>query len=136
MISYSLSAENLEPRQLHGFFVGWPHPPSPETHLRILKQSHAVVLALDDKSGQVVGFVNAISDGVLSAYIPLLEVLPEYQKRGIGAELVRRILERLDDYYMVDLICDRELIKFYSRFGMKAAEGMMIRNFERQSGDL
>ncbi len=27
----------------------------------------------------VVGFVNALSDGRLSAYIPLLEVLPDYR---------------------------------------------------------
>jgi ribosomal protein S18 acetylase RimI-like enzyme len=136
MISYSFSIENLEPRQLRGFFVGWPNPPSPETHLRILKQSHTIVLALDDESGQVVGFINAISDGVLSAYIPLLEVLPEYQKRGIGGELVRRMLKLYEDLYMIDLICDKERIKFYSRFGMKAITGMMIRNFERQSGVL
>ena len=136
MISYSFSAENLEPWQLRGFFVGWPKPPSPETHLRILKQSHTIVLALDDESDRVVGFINAISDGVLSAYIPLLEVLPEYQKRGIGGELVKRMLKRYEDLYMIDLICDKERIEFYSRFGMKAITGMMTRNFERQSGDL
>jgi len=136
MISYSISAENLEPRQLRGFFVGWPNPPSPETHLRILKQSHTIVLALDDEGGRVVGFINAISDGVLSVYIPLLEVLPEYQKLGIGAELVKRMLKRFEDYYMVDLMCDKDLTNFYSRFGMKEAGGMMIRNFERQSGVL
>ena len=56
----------------------------------------------------VVGFVTAVSDGVLSAYIPLLEVLPEYQDRGIGSELMRRILEQLDDLYMVDVLCDAE----------------------------
>jgi ribosomal protein S18 acetylase RimI-like enzyme len=136
MISYSISAEHLEPRQLRGFFVGWPNPPSPETHLRILKQSHAIVLALDDASDRVVGFINALSDGVLSAYIPLLEVLPEYQKRGIGGELVRRLLKRYEDYYMIDLICDKKTVKFYSRFGMREINGMMIRNFERQNGNL
>ena len=42
------------------------------------------MLARDD-AGRVVGFVTAISDGVLSAYIPLLEVLPEYQGAGSAA---------------------------------------------------
>lgn len=136
MISYTTSTDNLEARQLNGFFVGWPNPPSPETHLRILKQSHAIVLAWNDESERVVGFINAVSDGVLSAYIPLLEVLPEFQKRGIGSELVRRILRSYEDYYMIDLMCDKDTVKFYARFGMKEINGMMIRNFERQSGDL
>ena len=36
-------------------------------------------------SAQVVGFVTATSDGVLSAYIPFLEVVPAYRSRGIGS---------------------------------------------------
>jgi ribosomal protein S18 acetylase RimI-like enzyme len=40
--------------------------------------------------------------------LPLLEVLPEYQGQGVGTELVRRLLARLDSLYMVDLCCDAE----------------------------
>ncbi|WP_218212220.1 GNAT family N-acetyltransferase, partial [Pseudomonas sp. 2822-15] len=76
---------------LQGFFVGWPNPPSSHTHLKLLEKSTHIVLAVDDENEQVVGFITAISDGVLSAYIPLLEVLTEYQGRGIGKELVRRM---------------------------------------------
>ena len=75
MIEYRDSAEGLRESQLAGFFEGWPDPPSPETHLRILRQSSEVLLAIDTTTGEVVGFITAISDGVLSAYIPLLEVL-------------------------------------------------------------
>jgi ribosomal protein S18 acetylase RimI-like enzyme len=81
----------------------------------------------------VVGFVTAISDGVCSAYIPLLEVLPIYQGRGIGSELMRRILARLADYYMIDLVCDAELQPFYTRLGMRLAGGMFLQNYARQS---
>ena len=70
----------------------WPNPPSPETHLTILRQSFAAVVARDDWTSNVVGFVTAISDGILAAYIPLLEVLPAYRGRGIGTELMRRVL--------------------------------------------
>jgi ribosomal protein S18 acetylase RimI-like enzyme len=77
----------------------------------------------------VVGFVTAISDGVLSAYIPLLEVLPEYQGRGIGAELVRRLLDRLGGLYMVDLCCDEDVVGFYERLGLARWDaGMGLRN--------
>ena len=38
------SAAGITAAQLPGFFQGWPNPPSPETHLRLLQQSDYVVL--------------------------------------------------------------------------------------------
>ena len=89
---------------------------------------------MEEESGRIAGFITAISDGVLSAYIPHLEVLPSYQGQGIGTELVRRMLEKLSGLYMIDLLCDPEVQPFYARCGMKPATGMMIRNYDRQSG--
>ena len=134
MIDYTDSVVAVTPNQLDGFFVGWPSPPSPATHLRLLAGSDHVVLAVDRESSRVVGFVTAISDGLLSAYIPLLEVLPTYRGRGIGTELMRRMLAKLRDLYMVDLLCDPELQPFYERLGMRPAAGMLVRNYDRQSG--
>ncbi|MBK7143298.1 MAG: GNAT family N-acetyltransferase [bacterium] len=134
MIRYRIDCIALSSSQLTGFFVGWPNPPSPETHLRILQQSDYVVLAIDDETNQVVGFVTAISDKILSAYIPLLEVLPEYQFRGIGRELMERMLTQLDGLYMIDLTCDPNLQKGYRQLGFQKMTAMMIRNFDCQSG--
>jgi ribosomal protein S18 acetylase RimI-like enzyme len=129
MIEYAESVGGIEAEQLEGFFVDWPTPPSPERHLELLLGSDHVVLARDGE--RVVGFVTAISDGVLSAYVPLLEVLPSYQGEGIGSELMRRLLARLENLYMVDLCCDADLEPFYRRLGLKALErGMGIRNRE------
>lgn len=133
MIIYHESCESIQPEQLRGFFVGWPNPPSPEAHLKILQKAHAIVVAIDDETGKVVGFVNAVSDGIMSAYIPLLEVLPEYQHRGIGRELMRRILDKFKDLYMIDLTCDVDRQDFYRQLGMRESTGMMIRDFDRQS---
>src|SRR3954466_4412704 len=109
MISYTTSLDSISADHLRGgFFVGWPHPPSPETHLRVLQGSAYLVLARDgdahDEHALVVGYVTAISDGVLAAYIPHLEVLPAYKGRGIGTELVRRMFDQLQHIYMIDLI--------------------------------
>jgi ribosomal protein S18 acetylase RimI-like enzyme len=134
MITYRTSLDGISAEMLTGFFIRWPNPPSSETHLRILQQAYRVVLAVDDQTNLVVGFVNAIGDGVLSAYIPLLEVLPEYQMQGIGDELMRRMLEMLDNLYMIDLTCDRRLQPFYEQFSMVRATGMRVRNFAKQSG--
>lgn len=134
MICYTDSIEAITPGDLRGFFVGWPNPPSPETHHRLLAQSDHVVLAIDDEIGSVIGFVTALTDSILTAYIPHLEVLPAYQHRGIGSELMRRMLAKLSDLYGVDLCCDRHLQPFYERLGMRPVTGMVLRNYDRQAG--
>ena len=131
MIKYGVDTD-LEVSQLKGFFVGWPNPPSEDVFLRILEGSYKSIVAFDDE--KVVGFITAISDGVLSAYIPLLEVLPEYQSKGIGKELVSKMKTELSHLYMVDLLCDEELIPYYEKLGMNKATGALIRNYENQSG--
>ena len=117
MIHYQTSLENVRADQLEGFFVGWPNPPTPATHLKMLERATHVVLALEDSN--VIGFVTAISDGILCAYIPLLEVLPSHQHLGIGSELMRQMLQALREMYMVDLLCDPNLQAFYSRVGYR-----------------
>lgn len=123
-VTYSTDVSTLSPAEVEGFFVDWPVRPSAERHLEILRGSDYVVLAREGDEGRVVGFVTAISDGVLSAFIPLLEVLPEWQGQGIGSELVRLILAELEDFYMVDLVCDPELEPFYRRFELTLLTGM------------
>lgn len=136
MISYKIYTPELD-SVMHdavelgeGFFQGWPNPPGWETHRQILRSSYRAIVAIDEDAGKIVGFINAVSDGVLSAYIPLLEVLPEYRGQGIGSELVRRMLAELSDLYMVDLLCDEELVPFYEKLGMFRARGMMKRNIK------
>lgn len=126
---YKTSLDGISEEMLSGFFVGWPNQPSPEKHLHLMKNSSKVVLAIDTEKNRVIGFITAVSDGVLSAYIPFLEVLPEYQNKGIGKELVKRMLEELDGIYMIDLMCDENLQGFYEQFSMMKSTGMIIRNF-------
>ena len=134
MIRYLNTANGIRPDQLRGFFDGWPSPPTPETHLAIMSGSYRVVLALDEDRDTVVGFITAVSDGVLAAYIPLLEILPSYRRRGIGRELVTRMQEELGKLYMVDLVCDEAMESFYVSLGMKPARAMSVRRYDRQSG--
>lgn len=134
MIEYTDNMNNISNDMLKGFFVDWYKRPSSGILYKILNNSEYKILALDTNLNKVVGFINAISDRILSAYIPLLEVLPAYQKQGIGKELLIRMIEKLGDYYMIDLCCDERMIKFYRKFGMKKMQAMSIRNFNNQSG--
>ena len=127
-VHYTTSLEGITPADLAvGFWVGWPQPPTPAMHIAMLVGSEAIVLAIDDEAG-VVGFVNAIGDGVLAASIPCLEVLPSWQRRGIGSELVRRLLEALGPRYMVDLVCDEDVVPFYERLGFTPYRAMIRRD--------
>jgi ribosomal protein S18 acetylase RimI-like enzyme len=128
LIRYQENLDGVTPGLLAGFWADWPVRPSPETHMRLLAGSEEVALAIDgDDDDRVVGFVTAVGDGVFASYIPFLEVLPDYQGRGIGSELVSRLLGRLADRYMIDLVCDEGLIPFYERFGMLPYGAMILR---------
>lgn len=132
MVTYSDRITGIKAEQLTGFFEGWPNPPTAETHLRILNGSSEVIIAREGEA--IVGFITAITDDVLCAYIPLLEVRASHRSQGIGKELVRLMLLKLSDYYMIDLTCDSALRPFYVSQGMSALTAMSIRNRSRQSG--
>ncbi len=78
--------------------------------------------------------MTAITDGVLAAYIPHLEVLLDYRGQGIGTALMRRVLETLGNLYLIDLLCEPDVQPFYARLGMRPMTAMFIRNYDRQSG--
>ena len=124
--TYATGVQDVTAAQLDGFFEGWASYPSPSALLRILANSTVVVLAFD--GDEVVGVVNALSDGELAAYIPLLEVRASHRGRGIGTELVRRVMAHLDGCYMIDAVCDADAAPFYERLGMQRLAGMAHRN--------
>ncbi len=128
VIYYTDDLAAVRENMLDGFFAGWPRRPSAGQHLAVLRGSYRSVVAIDDAEDRVAGFVNMISDGVLTAFIPWLEVLPAYQGQGIGSELMRRILDGTDRFYSVDLVCDAELIPYYERFGMRGLTSAMLRH--------
>jgi GNAT superfamily N-acetyltransferase len=128
-VDYTADLAWLTPERLRGgFFQDWPAPWSPERHLAHLRGAEAVELAVDPATGDVVGFVSAIGDSGNVAFISLLEVLPAWRGRGIGHELMRRMLGRLRDRYSIDLGCDEGLVPFYEGLGLTPSRSMVWRN--------
>ncbi|MEO7718618.1 MAG: GNAT family N-acetyltransferase [Capsulimonas sp.] len=126
-IIYTSDVTSITAKQLTGFFVGWPTPPSPETLRQLLHKSDCRVLAIDEDENAVVGFITALTDGVLFGYISSLEVRPAHQNLGIGKQLVTRMLAELDHLYAIDLVCDPDIQPFYERCGLRPCSAMIVR---------
>ena len=128
MIVYTDVLEGITADQLRGgFFAGWSRKLTPETHLRTLQGADIVYLAIDSDTSSVVGYITLLTDWVLSAFVPNIEVLAAYQGRGIGTALMKRMLARVAALPNVDLMCDPDVQPFYARFGMKPCGGMVLR---------
>lgn len=68
----------------------------------------------------LVGYAAAVTNGVTDAYIQDVIVHPAYQHRGIGTQLMTRMLTQLEaeGIYMVSVIYGEEALRaFYERFG-------------------
>ncbi len=126
-IQISSDLRDLEDATLEGFFVGWPNPPSAATLRRLICESDIRFFAIDSDTGQCVAYLTGLTDNVLFSYLSSLEVLPDYQGRGIGQELVQRFLETTTHVYATDLVCDPEVQPFYQRCGLIPYHAMVMR---------
>lgn len=69
---------------------------------------------------RLVGLVCSLDDGAVTAYINYLIVHPDYQRMGIGKELMRRILNEYRDFLRVELIADAGATEFYDKLDFDA----------------
>src|SRR6185503_12947204 len=97
----------------------WSAAEKPALLHKALLGSHSLVTAWD--GARLVGLGNAISDGWLVVYYPHLLVLPEYQRRGIGTELMRRLLARYGGFHQHILVADGRALDFYRKCGFARA---------------
>ncbi|MCH5199643.1 MAG: GNAT family N-acetyltransferase [Oscillospiraceae bacterium] len=114
-------------QQLQELFksVNWLSADYPERLYKALNNCETVFTAWDNDL--LVGLINAIDDGELTAYVHYLLVRPEYQKVGIGKELLRLVREKYKDYLYVELIAEsRELIGYYEKNGFNNVQDVYV----------
>ena len=80
------------------------------------------LISARDEEGKLIGFLRAVGDGYSIVYIQDIIVLPEYQRQGIGTQLLRQTLEHFKEVYQMILTTDSELktIAFYESNGFTA----------------
>lgn len=131
MITYS-AEKNFTEEQLAELFnsVDWLSGKYPGKLKKALDNCETVFTAWDGT--KLVGLINAIDDGVLTAYVHYLCVNPAYQGTGIGKELLRQVKDKYRDYLYLLLVAENEpLIQYYTRHDFKCYNGryvMMIQN--------
>jgi GNAT superfamily N-acetyltransferase len=67
--------------------------------------------------GALVGAGRALADGVDCAYIGDVAVHPEHQGRGLGAAIIRRLVELAGDHKKIILYANPGTEGFYQRLG-------------------
>ena len=98
--------------------VGWDHRIKDRARLAQMVEGSCFVVAAYE-GDELVGFARAISDGVFNAYISTVAVLPRSQRRGVGSEMIRRLLHDRDGITFA--LHAPEAGRFYERFGFKAS---------------
>ena len=77
-------------------------------------------LTARNERSQLIGFVQVLSDGIRHAYILRLIVHPDYQRKGVGTELMNRLMELLKENNLLPtLVAAPGKDKFYEKFGFK-----------------
>ena len=111
-------------RQITGLYrsAGWwgkNMPDDPSMVKQIIKGSHCFMVAMEDEV--IVGMGRAISDRGSDSYIQDFTVINSYRGKGIGAEILQRIMARLekDGIKWIGLIAEGNSDDYYSRFGFK-----------------
>ena len=105
--------------------VDWLSGKYPERLKKALDHCETVITAW--VSGKLVGLINVIDDGELTAYVHYLCVNPEYQGIGIGGELLIQIKERYRDYLYIIVIAEHEgLIEYYKKNGFEHIDGRYV----------
>jgi GNAT superfamily N-acetyltransferase len=69
---------------------------------------------------ELIGLISALDDGAINVYIPYALVHPDYQRRGIGKNMMKMLLEHYRDFLRITLISYYESTAFYQGNGFSA----------------
>ena len=115
----------IPPRSVRELYehVGWSRPVN-EEELREVLEAGPAVGAWDGE--RLVGFVRALSDGHLAAYIEDVIVHQDYRRGGVGDRLMSRLLTEIKRSANVSLFCERPVARFYERHGFRATSYVLM----------
>lgn len=116
------SVKKFAPEALQELFlsVNWSSGHYPDKLVIAMQNSGSVFSAWDND--KLIGLINVLDDGAMTAYIHYLLINPEYHGQGIGKELTLKVKEKYKDYLRIVLIAYDKEIGFYENMGFEKGE--------------
>ncbi|MFK4168328.1 GNAT family N-acetyltransferase [Paenibacillus lautus] len=111
--------------------LGWNaiHLSVTELNMMCLNSWYAVYAFEGQK---LVGMGRVISDGVITGVICGLGVHPDYQSRGIGRQILQRLVEHCEKSRVFpQLMCEEGLEPYYEKLGFQRFTVGMKKNIQR-----
>ncbi|MFQ6962562.1 MAG: GNAT family N-acetyltransferase [Oscillospiraceae bacterium] len=101
--------------------VGWTNYTDHPQMLEKAYKNSLCTLGAYTAQGRLVGIIRAVGDGASILFIQDIIVLPEFQRKGIGTDLLRAIIRRYPDVYQTELMTDNtdKTIAFISRLVLR-----------------
>lgn len=97
---------------------------------KMCKQSWYAIYVFDDQ--KLVGMGRVISDGVITGIICGVCVLPEYQSKGIGKEIVEQLIRHCEQKRVIpQLMCAEDLKSYYESIGFEEFSIGMTKHIKR-----
>jgi ribosomal protein S18 acetylase RimI-like enzyme len=114
--------KDFSEKELRDLFlsVDWSSGNYPDKLVISMRNSSSVFTAWD--GDKLVGLINVLDDGIMTAYVHYLLIMPEYQHIGIGKKLVKMVSENYKDYLRIVLIAYEKEIEFYKHCGFEVGE--------------
>lgn len=105
--------------------VQWKSAKEPQRLVEAFKNSSHVVSIWEDE--KLIGLIRSMDDDCWSANIDCLVVHKDFQKKGIGTQLLSELLEDLNKVQYIN-VCpdDKGILNFYEGFGFKIVDGMYL----------
>ena len=138
MISIKENVNSIEEFNYLYDAVGWGSYDEKESEKALANTMYSVSVYDDDK---IIGYGRIIGDGICFLYIHDVMVIPKYQNKKVGSQIMNKLLEKVNQikienpYVRVYLGASKGKEKFYERFGFITREdanlgsGMILDGF-------
>jgi GNAT superfamily N-acetyltransferase len=122
MIFYK-EIKDIRVEQISDLFssVGWGIGDNSGKLIKALNNSETLITAWDED--RLIGLVNAFSDTTSVVYFHYVLTHFDYQRQGIGKQLINMALNKYKDYKHLVLISTNEKIDFFKKCGFYICEG-------------
>ena len=139
MISIKENVNSIEEFNYLYDAVGWGSYDEKESEKALANTMYSVSVYDDDK---IIGYGRIIGDGICFLYIHDVMVIPKYQNKKVGSQIMNKLLEKVNQikienpYVRVYLGASKGKEKFYERFGFITREdanlgsGMILDGFD------